>query len=447
MTLLVIIIHLLIDCLFGLSVLSILGEDRLRLFSIVKAGAIGMFADTLLLATLSFVGLSLQMGFILFGILSISCFALSYKKQIKGWIWDDPLFQGRLNFWEIVMLGVIAEKMIWSVINLSRLPLYFDDALNHWSGRGKALLYGVNWSWDPESVYFMGDLFGHEEYPLFLSIWRATNTTFLGQANGASERADSLIMAIFVLVTVLLWIQEKSGKRWLGLAGAMTIAALPLQAWHMTAGYAEIFIQSYLVLAFWSLFNRKYILAGIFAAALIWSKNEGLVLFMPSLALSLGIVLLSDQTLSFIDKIKKFSIFNLTWLLTISPWIVFKLALGVGFTTPTNQKIGYVDGALTKMAEALFTAPSSGIIWIFLFLAIILNALKIIRDKDFLALTIGSFIVLLMMTFVFTSTGAYIFLENQMTIHRSLLQITPAFVVLVALILGSSNPKTSLEVE
>ena len=137
MTLLVIFIHLLIDCLFGLSVLSILGEDRLRLFSFVKACAIGMFADTLLLAALSFAGLSLQTGFILFGILSIGGFVVSYKKQIRGWTWNDPLFRGRLSIWEIIMLGVIGEKLVWSMINLGRLPLYFDDALNHWSGRGK----------------------------------------------------------------------------------------------------------------------------------------------------------------------------------------------------------------------------------------------------------------------------------------------------------------------
>lgn len=439
MTLIVLILHIIIDTLFGLYVLNRLKEKHLSLFVLVQAAAIGMFVETLFIGILSYLGVSILIGFISFSILSIAAFSLMIKQSVGSLKWQDTLFHGRIQIGEVLLLAVITEKLAWSILNLAKLPVFFDDALNHWSGRGRALLSGVNWSWDPTSPYFMGKVFGHEEYPLFLSIWRATNTALLGTPNGASERADGFIMAVFVGVTVLYWIHQVTGKRWLGIAGGAIILSLPLQAWHMTAGYAEIFIQAYLILAFWAIMNNRFVLAGIFTAALIWSKNEGLVLFVPCLLFSLGFRLLLTPGLNLLEKVKSILIYTFTWLLAISPWLLFKLTHGIGFTIPGNQDIGYVEGAFSLFYKAMFAAPSSGILWIFLLLAIALGSRQIFQNKELLSILSGAIIVLLMMLFVFTCTGAYPFLENQMTIHRSLLQIAPVFVILAVLALGQSK--------
>ncbi len=447
MTLLIIVLHILIDGLCGLAVLQRIEKEEWQIFTFIKAVAIGMFLETMVLTIFHFVGISILIGFIIFASLTLGHFLLNLKTLKQELSWRDPLLKKRLSVWEYLLLIFIGEKIAWSLYNLYRLPIYFDDALNHWSGRGKAMLTGVNWSWDPESIYFLGKAFGHMEYPLFISIWRAVNSALLGGGNGASERADGLIMAIFVAFTIMVWIFQRTGSRWLGLAGASIICAMPLQIWHMTAGYAELFIQAYLIFAMWSIMNDKYVLAGIFTAALIWSKNEGFIIFLPCLLLCISFRLLMDKETTISNKIKSFFKYNAAWLVAIAPWIIFKIINGVGFTIPGNKELGYVDGAMIKMAKAMFDAPSSSIFWIFIFISLVVGIRVIIKDRELFILTIGALFLLAMLTFVFTCTGAYIFLENQMTIHRSLMQIAPIFIVLVVITLGKGSVKNLFDID
>jgi len=334
---------------------------------------------------------------------------------------------------EGIIFLFIAEKAIWSLYSLSKLPVYFDDTLNHWSGRGKAFLDGSNWSWDPESIYFMGKAFGHEQYPLFASIWRAVNAALLGRHDAGLERVDGFILWLIILIVTTYWIKEYSGKLWVGLLGAAIIAGIPLQTWHATAGYAEIYIQAFLLLSLYAIFQNKYILAGLLSAAMIWSKNEGLVIFIPCIVSCLSVKLFLEKERLIKDRMKNFFLFNTTWILTMLPWIVFKLMKGVGFTIPTQEGLGYVEGALAKMGEAVYNSPSSSILWLFFTITIILCMKRIIKSNVLLPLAISCFILIVMMTFLFTSTGAYRFLANGLTIHRSLLQIAPPFVILAVL--------------
>lgn len=439
MSLIAVILHICVDILCGLLVLRLLKDTEWQLFTIVKALAIGMMVDTLFVGSFSFFGLSILASFILFSIINIGLFGVFYKKLNLSW--SDKLLKGRVSIWEGLLLVFILEKLVWSIYSLIKLPVYFDDALNHWSGRGKALLYSVNWSWDPASPLFMGKAFGHEQYPLFASIWRATNTSIAGSPDGFIERVDGLLMWVIIVISIATWINEVSGKRWLGIVGASILSCLPLEAWHITAGYVEIYMQAYLILALWGIFNGKYVFAGLMTAALIWSKNEGLILFVPTLTLCLFFTLLLNRDLDLAKKAKLFANYKLTWIAIISPWILFKLFKGIGFTIPGNSDIGYVDGTLKLFGYAMFDNPSSSFFWAFILIGIIISSSRIIKDKKLLPIAAGAFTLLAMMLFVFTSTGAHVFLENQMTIHRSLLQIAPVFIVLVCLSLVGEKTK------
>lgn len=446
MSIIVILCHLLVDFICGLSTLIALGKTKVGLFEIAMSVGIGMFIETIFIAILHYYGLSILMGFVVFMVISIGMLIYLWKVNLTKLSWSEPLLNTKLKLGEILILVIIGEKLIWSILNLAKLPVYFDDTLNHWSGRGKALLTGTNWSWDPDSIYFLGKTFGHMEYPLLASVWRAVNGSLMGGVNtGATERADGLIMWMIIMITATAWITKISGKRWLGLTGAMIISTMPLEAWHMTAGYAEILIQGYLLLSFWAILNKHYVLGGIFGAAMIWSKNEGLILFIPCVILCLCFYLLLSKELNLKEKASAFLKFNLTWLIAISPWLIFKWMNGVGLTIPGDNKLGYVEGALSKMAAALFNAPSSSILWIFLLIGFLVASSRIIKDKQLITMAAGSLILLTMMVFVFTSTGAYIFLENQMTIHRSLLQIAPLFIITIVIALGSRSEPIAKE--
>jgi len=390
-------------------------------------------------------GLSIQLSFILIAVIAALLSVGGILRKKISWSWQDKTFSSRPSIWEGLLAFFIFEKTIWSFYSLAKLPIYFDDALNHWSGRGKALLSGTNWSWDSTSIYFMGDAFGHEQYPLFASIWRASNAALLGHHDHGLERVDGFIFWMIILIVTIHWITEVTGKRWLGLIGAVIIAGIPLQTWHATAGYAEIYIQAYLLLSIWCIMQKRYLLAGVCSAAMIWSKNEGLVIFVPCLIACLFIKLYLDKSTSVNDRLKSFFRYNLAWLVAIAPWLIFKVTKGLGFTIPTEQGIGYVEGALGKFAQAMFDSPSSSILWIFALLTMILCFKRIWQSNKLLPLAASCIILLLMMVFVFTSTGAYTFLENQMTIHRSLLQIAPPFIILICLALSENGFSSSSE--
>jgi|GEM_PF-2896693 len=434
MSVIILIIHLVVDGLFGYAVLKVLDEQSTDLFKLSLAIALGMFAETMVLGILHYFGISIFIGFIVFALIGVGITIYNWKIRKSGWLWTDELLHNRPTIWESIIAILIIEKIAWSIYNLAYLPVYFDDALNHWAGRGKALLTGTNWSWDPESAYFMGKAFGHMEYPLFASIWRAVNAALLG-----IQRIDGFILSLVMAVTAIYWIFQKTNKRWLGLLSGYIILAMPLEAWHMSAGYAEIFIQAYLLITLWCIMNDRFLLAGLFSAAMIWSKNEGLILFVPCVIACLVIKLLLDNKKPIRDKLSAFVTYNISWVLAISPWLAFKLLNGVGLTIPGNSNIGYVEGALAKMATALFNSPSSSILWIFLVIGMIISIPRILKSRTLLPLAVACLILLAMMTFVFTSTNAYIFLENEMTIHRSLMQIAPAFIILVVMALGQNQ--------
>jgi len=428
-------IHLAVNASLGLSIIKLFGLRTINAKNLAIAIALGMFLETLVIWLLLLLGLSVFHSFLIIAILAAGAVVYSFFFSNHEQKLTVALASRRPSFLEGIIFIFIAEKAIWSLYSLSKLPVYFDDTLNHWSGRGKALLDGVNWSWDPASIYFMGKAFGHEQYPLFASIWRAVNAALLGRHDAGLERVDGFILWMIILILTTYWIKEYSGKLWLGLLGAAIIAGIPLQTWHATAGYAEIYIQAYLLLGLYAIFQNKYILAGLLSAAMIWSKNEGLVIFVPCIISCLAVKLFLEKSRPIQNRTKDFFLFNATWIVTMLPWILFKLMKGVGFTIPTQQGLGYVEGAISKMATAVFNSPSSSILWLFFTITIIVCIKRIVKSKVLLPLAISCFILITMMTFIFTSTGAYRFLENQMTIHRSLLQIAPPFVILVVLCL------------
>jgi len=439
MAYLILLLHILVSGCIGYSALFALGQRQTNVASLSISIALGMIIETLLTWLLHLAGLPILTSFVMISIIALgTCGYICIGKKGSS-NWEETTFNARPSIWELAMLFFLMEKIVWSFYSLAHLPVYFDDALNHWAGRGKAMLSGTNWSWDPESVYFMGKAFGEETQPLFLSIWRAINASLLGGYNDGLERVDGFILWMIILIITIHWVTRLTGKRWVGLLAATIISGMPLQTWHGTAGYAEVYVQVYLLLAVWALFKKKYILAGLLSAGLIWSKNEGLVIFVPCLAVGLLITLLLDQSQTLKERITKFTKYNLSWLFLMLPWIIFKWSSGLGYNLSNTDEVGFVDGSLPKLYTAFFDSPSSSILWIFLLLGMILSAKRIWSRKNLHVLLLTCIALLVATIFLYTFTGSYIGLENQATIHRSLLQIAPLFIILVCAALGSSS--------
>lgn len=401
---------------FGWSLLSFGRHERRWAETLLMSALLGMYAETMLVGTLLFLGFSFRAA--------AAANIIAMIAVIGGAFYSGRLRPGRISvewpkWYEWAMLAAVTEKIAFAAWLIARTPTFFDDALMHWSGRARSLFGEVNWSLDAASRFFMAGHIGNQNYPLGTIIWRALTATVNGEWTDLISRADGLVFFIVVVGTMWLAVWRFSNLRWLAAAAAFVLAALPLQAWHAAAGYSDIAVEAFAIASLAALLRAEWLLSGVMAAGMAWSKNDGLVLYVPSLVV--GVLLLGGGR-------------NTARLMlgfaTIAPWLVFNWLHGLG-VSPGRAEFSWHADAPRLFFQSLVTSSSSSILWIGVLIALIFSSREMLKDETgraLLALFLLSFGTIV---FVFTSTSAYAFLADQTTIHRVLMQFS-AIAILVA---------------
>jgi len=418
--------HSLFDSLFGWAFLGFFGDEEQkgaeRLFVSLL---LGMYAETLIAGALMFVGLSLAYAGIAAAVAMAATIAVAF---LKNRIRYPSLGFGRPQWFEWAALAAIIEKLIFASWQLLRTYTFFDDALMHWSGRARSLFGGVNWSFDATSPVFMGKQIGTLNYPLLTIIWRALSAKMIGEWNDVVSRADGILfLAVIVgLVWASVWRFTKS--RWFAAAAAFGVAAVPLHVWHAAAGFSDIAVEAFVLASFCALLREEMFLAGLLAAGAVWSKNDGLVLYVPVLFVTA--LLIRHRT------VWRF----LAGLATVSPWLLFNLINGLGFRPPTKTGFQWHADAPGQLWDAITASPSSGILWIFVVVALTYSATAMLKQNVGRALFVAAVLSFAEIGFVFSFTSAYEFLANQTTIHRTLMQFSAPAFLMAAYGLWLKNP-------
>ena len=302
--------------------------------------------------------------------------------------------------------------------------------MSHWSGRARALYGQINWSLDPDSINLFGGQFGYDEYPLLTVIWRANTAWINGTWTELISRADTFIFFSFLLYGVYFLVKMLSHKRWIALSAVFLTCGLPLLYAHAASGYNEIVLQALSIHIIITLIKQEYFITGLLTSAAIFTKNEGLVLFLPFFAL-----LVFWNSLANSGNLKKalqnLLIFFITSLVLLTPWLLFKLVNEVPLSTPTKPEYFYHSGSLRLFLDAMFLSPSSSIYWVMIVLISLINSSRITAKHELRMISALLLAFILAFFFIFSFTGAHVFLENQATIHRSLLQIAPIGIVLI----------------
>ena len=121
--------------------------------------------------------------------------------------------------------------------------------------------------------------------------------------------------------------------------------------------------------------------------------------------------------------------FFLAGFATVAPWLIFNFVYRLGFS-PFRTEIGWHSDAGMLFLNTVFNNPTSGILWILLFVCLIYTAVNMFRDSTGRALIVIFTIAFGSIAFVFTSTAAYSFLNDQTTIHRTLMQLSSVAIVI-----------------
>lgn len=445
LTFLIFLIHILLNTLLGAGIVSFFQDSKNENSYLLESFAIGFVLETILIFILLLSGLSLMVSFLIASGLALILGGLRFQK-IKTFL---PKFSfsdlKNLKIYEWILVALVIEKIGFAFWQLAKTPTYFDDALTHWSGRARALFGGINWSFDASVQEFLGSQFGNKEYPLGVIIRRATDATLNGSWNEFIARSDSFLFFILIIFGVGSIIYQFSKTRWMALAGAFVVSAIPLHFYHAAAGYVDIGVEAFAVLAIGALLRKEWILTGLLIAGTMWVKNDGLVLFFPAFLGGIALFQLFADN-SWKEKIKSLAQYSFAAFVPVLPWIIFRSLHNVGIS-PIKSGFVWHSDAPSLFLQSVFNSPSSSIFWLFCTLFIIGTAPIWLKDKMGRSIAIIFILLLSAMFVLFSCTNAYVFLQNQTTIHRSIMQLAGIAIIVVFyayFLMGFSKSKNTV---
>ena len=427
--------HVLLDAVFGWSVLNTRHHERTWLETALVSVLLGMYVETLAVAVLLFLGMSLAAAGVATALTMTAVIVALLRRGRR----HSPQFSIRSFRWyEWALLGVAGEKIVFAVWQLIRLHTYFVDALMHWSGRARALFGEVNWSMDPASPFFLGKYIGNGMYPLQTILWRALSAKVNGEWDEVISRADGIIFFVVIVATVWAAVYRFSSTRGLAAAAAFVASAVPLEAWHAAAGYSDIAVEAFVVVAVSALLRKDWFASGIMLAGAVWSKNDALVFYVPALVLAVLAMQVHKSVQSGWRAIRSFAL----GLATIGPWLIFNYAYSLG-VTPAEEALGWHSDAPRLLFDAFVVSPSSSVLWTVIIPCVIYFGFGVFKEPTGRALFLAFSAVLVTIVVLFSATSAYLFLVNESTIHRVLMQFsaTGILVATYGLWLKMSSPQ------
>ena len=456
MKIFIFLIHLLFDYFLGVGIITFLKNEQSLHGCFFIAVLLGFFVETMVTFAVLWSGGSLHTAIpILLALVLLLNFkkSLQYFKSLSFEINIKQISANVINFkwYNWVLIVLIAQKLVVIVWQLHRMPTFHSDALKHWSTQAKAIYAQVNFSMIPKTYEFLGrKLQVVLEYPLQIPIWRANSAFIGGEWNEFVSRSDGLLFFIIICGVVGSTMWMLTNKRWVALGAAYIVASLPLQVWHAAAGYADIGVEAYIVTALACFISKEWLLCGVFMAGAIWTKNDGLALYLPGILAGGFSYHIFLKNTSLAKRIKEMSQFVIG-LSFVLPWLIFQSlhsnSVFSKIIKPIRKLFSYRDYdpnefevVLTQVGKRFQNSPSSyelfwehvflgstfGIFWLTIFLGIVFFTKKMIFDAVGRSLLIFFTITCGIIYYVFTYTSAYEFLLIQTTIHRTLLQFAPS---------------------
>ena len=453
--------HIFLDYLLGRRLLPLLSNrKKTYLEKTCLAILVGVFLETTFSFWFLWAGGSITIFSILFLVatigINIPLFLKDFRDSSSFLASFRRLPQTIKSFrWYEWILGIfILEKIIFISWQLLRMPAYHSDALKHWSAAAKAMYTGKNYTLISGLPSFLGKKMGFvSEYPLGVPIWRAISASFNMGWNDFIARSDGLLFLLLLAGLIYVAFKYFTNRRWMALGAAFIVVSLPLQVWQGASGYVDNAVAVFALATIWSFIRKDWILSGLFAAGAIWSKNDGLAIFLPGFLAAAFFYNVFLKEITWGVKLKRLIHIGVG-IVPIVPWLVFQAlysssifnrivkpiqGLFSSIDVPdyqvvlvqTGKRFENSPGSLSLFWEHVFTGSSHGIFWLVALLAIILLSKKLITDLLGRCLLFYMLITSVIIYYVFTYTPAYEFLLIQTTIHRTMMQFAPVVLVII----------------
>ncbi|MBI5186034.1 MAG: glycosyltransferase family 39 protein [Nitrospinae bacterium] len=338
-----------------------------------------------------------------------------------------------------VFLSIMAFKLVFVASHVLYMPTCFDDAFTHWNLRAKIIFYEGKLSMDPESESFLGG--SHKKhYPLYIQLLKAYVMTAIGRWSEPAAKLLSSLYGFLLLATVYVHLKGVR-SRFVPFLAVYLLASVPFFLVHSASNYADLTISFFLTSS--AIYLCKWFDSGkgphfIASACLLGvanlTKNEGLVLYTPSILLTLFLFLVSRKE-KIMENFKKVALYMAAALAVDAVWIAIKWKFGLAFDqSDKGTALEFHPEAFYHLYQKLFFEGEYDLFWLGLLLTIIAGW-KILKEPPlrYNFIFLGAACAASLLPYILTHN--FLFLQNEMTIHRSMLALIPFAVYSCGLVL------------
>jgi hypothetical protein len=351
----------------------------------------------------------------------------------------------------IILLGWITLKILVSTSMLVTVPAFLDDTLSNWNIRGK-LFFETQRLELILPAQLPGETVpsGISSYPPAIPLVKAWLSSIAGKWDEGLANSIHLLWFLAAIGIVFILTRRASSAFWGGVA-VYLLASLPLYIVQGTNPYGDVFLSGHIASAVGFLFlavrstERRETLAFLrlsaFATALLpFTKNEGLVLYLPIVFVVLAgslIHMLRTHRLTLRDVMIALFWYGLLLLLVAGPWIGFKWMHGLPFGNAKGIG-GLFTGWQPGVVQAIIVNTFFEGNWLLLFPLLILLFVFAWRSafKTPLAVFSAAFLLLYIGQMpIFLFTGLATEALYQTGYARGLIHLMPIVITLATLLL------------
>lgn len=349
----------------------------------------------------------------------------------------------------ILLLWIIVKTSIAGVTFLLLTPSYFDDSITNWNLRGKVFFEDQKLTLVMPAESPVTSPRGISSYPPGVPMMKTWLALLAGKWDESLINSIHLVWYICALVLVYFAVRRYATHAW-GLLAVYLLGSIPLYLMHGTNAYADAFLSVHIFASISMLLHAArthnpktrmatFRIAALCIAVLPFTKNEGMIVYLPPLLLMLCLILwrLRRQRLMSGREILQVLLWHALGLLMIAgPWLAFKWMHGLTFGNAkpfTSLAFGWQENVLRAIVINTFF-EGNWLLLLPLLLGLLLWQWREAANR-LLPLTLFFLILYIGQALLYLFTGLSTEALRQTGYARGLVQLTPVMVLLATLLL------------
>lgn len=463
MSIIAFLIGIALPTLNGMVLLTLLEGTKPALFKLERA-ALGFTLGLTATMFLVFVGALLHLPIALPLFIGVQVVVFIALMLLRRWMQSTSLLAGKIASdtshapqWitiilQTLLLWTAVKFLITGVVFLLLTPSYMQDTLSNWDLRGKVFYADHTLTLTLPGEDPTTSPLGVSSYPPAVPLAKAWLASLAGNWNDPLVNSIHMVWYLCAIALVYYAIRRFASKVW-ALLGAYLIGSLPLYLMHGVTAYADAFLSAHIIAAVGMLFfasratndedRMSYLrIAAIATALLAFTKNEGLILYLPPILLLIILLLLYWKQKHIVQgkTLFKMSAWAIGCLIVIAvPWLIFKWShhLTFGNGKPfTSLGLSWQTGVLTSISINTFFEGNWLLLYPLLFVLIIWRWKH--AFTSLIMLTTFFLIIYLGQGSLYLFTHLSIEALKQTGYARGLVQLTPVAVLLTTLLLKNA---------